>query len=93
MDSNIPEQETVKNIINQPNKEITELFSKIESINKELVNNSDDIRLNLEMANNLFDVQQYRKAIPHYKKVLKSNPENVEVRIDLAVSYYNLQDC
>ena len=91
LDSNVSEKKISNSISNKQNQETTEIFSKIESINSDLQNDPNNIRLNIEMGNNLFDVKQYRKAIPHYKIALESNPENVEVRIDLAVSYYNLQ--
>ena len=91
LNSNVTEKKISNSTANQPSQSATEVLSKIESINTDLLNNPDDIKLNLEMANNLFDIKEYRKSIPHYYKVLESNPENVEVRIDLAVSYYNLQ--
>ena len=90
LDSNAPEQKVVQNN-NQKNLEISEQFSKIESLNSKLSNDPDNVVLNIELGNNLFDAKQYQKAITHYRKVLQFNPENVEVRIDFAVSFYNLQ--
>lgn len=90
LDSNVPEQRVVQNNT-IPNQESSELFSKITALNNQLSKDPDNIGLNIELGNNLFDAKQYQKAIPHYRKALYLSPNNVEVRIDLAVSYYNLQ--
>ena len=90
LDSNAPEQKNTE-INNQSNQEISQQFSKIEALEKKVANDPENIDLNIELGNNLFDAKQYQKAIPHYRKGLEANLANIEVRIDLAVSYYNLQ--
>lgn len=87
LESNEPEQK----ILDNTSQQLPEISSKIELIENSLKNDPDNIGLNIEMGNNLFDVKQYEKAIFYYKKALNLSPKNVEVRIDLAVSYYNLQ--
>ena len=90
LDSNVPEQKITQNN-NKPNQEINQQLAKIETLEKKVTNDPENISLIIELGNNLFDVKQYQNAIPHYRKALEANSANVEVRIDLAVSYYNLQ--
>ncbi len=90
LDSNVPEQKIAESS-KQPSQEINQKFSKIETVEKKLAADPENVSLIIELGNNLFDVKQYKNAIPHYRKALEANSSNVEVRIDLAVSYYNLQ--
>ena len=91
LDSNAPEKKLTQQN-NQSTQESSELFSKINSLKSQINNAPDNVNLNIELGNNLFDVKKYKEAIPYYRKALQLSPENVEVRIDLAVSYYNIKE-
>jgi cytochrome c-type biogenesis protein CcmH/NrfG len=67
------------------------LLSAVESARESLRQNPDDVHLNTQMANSLFDTQKYHAAIPFYKRVLQQTPNNIEVCVDLGVSYFNIE--
>jgi len=90
LDSNTPEKQMAQQN-NQATQELSQSLSKINSLKSQISSAPDNINLNIELGNYLFDVKKYQEAIPYYRKALQLAPEKVEVRIDLAVSYYNLQ--
>ena len=58
---------------------------------EKLTANPNSVPLNIEVANFLFDNNQFDQAIPFYKKAVKGDPSNIAVQIDLAVCYFNLR--
>lgn len=93
LNSNEVSTNSVESTVNEQmeNEKLNEVFADIKEIKDELNEDPDNVQLNIQLANNLFDTKQFREAITHYKKALEFEPLNVEVHIDLAVSYFNLQ--
>jgi len=69
-----------------------QLMSEIKSLKEKISVNPDDVHLNIQLGNHLFDVKNFHDAIPYYKKSLEIDPNNVEARIDMAVSYFNIKN-
>lgn len=76
----------------QVNTEMAALQSKALQLEKMLVNRPDDVHLNIDMGNTLFDLRQYQEAVPYYRNALKIASDHTEVWIDLGVCYFNLRD-
>lgn len=66
--------------------------SMIEETANQLKQDPDNVQLNVQMGNMLFDSQKYEEAITYYNKALKLDPGNPDVIVDLGVCYFNLDD-
>lgn len=64
----------------------------IEETEKQLKQDPNNVQLNVQMGNLLFDSQKYEDAIPYYKKALEHEPHDPDVLVDLGVCYFNLED-
>ncbi len=69
-----------------------ELETQLRTVKSQLENNPDNVELNIEMGNLLFDLQRFSEAIPYYEKSLKLHPNNPDVMVDLGVSYFYLEN-
>jgi tetratricopeptide (TPR) repeat protein len=58
---------------------------------EQLAANPESVPLNIEIANLLFDHNQFDQAIPFYQRALQGDPANIAVQIDMAVCYFNLR--
>ncbi len=67
-----------------------ELEAHLKLIKEKLKETPNDVELNIQMGNLLFDTQRFKEAIPYYKKALMLKPNNPDVIVDLGVCYYNL---
>jgi tetratricopeptide (TPR) repeat protein len=67
------------------------LLTEVEITRKSLTFNPDDVQLNTQMGNSLFDMGKYHAAIPFYKKALQHAPDNIELWVDLGVSFFNIE--
>ncbi|MCK4778522.1 MAG: tetratricopeptide repeat protein, partial [Actinomycetia bacterium] len=50
----------------------------------------EDIEASIGAGNLYFDAQYYQSSIDMYKKVLQVNPQNTDVRTDMAIAYYQI---
>ncbi|MGH1363173.1 MAG: tetratricopeptide repeat protein [Calditrichia bacterium] len=66
--------------------------AEIQRVQQALENDPGNAELELQLGNMLFDSQRYREAIGYYTTVLAKNTNNADVRVDLGVSHFNLQD-
>jgi cytochrome c-type biogenesis protein CcmH/NrfG len=64
----------------------------IEEITKKLKQDPDNVQLNVQMGNMLFDSQKFKEAMPYYQKALQFEPNNPDVIVDLGVCYFNLDN-
>jgi len=55
-----------------------------------LKNNPNDFETIVKVGNLYYDVKQYREAITYYKRGLVIQPQNVNVRTDMATAYWYL---
>jgi len=61
---------------------------EIKSMEDALAKNPDNHQLALELANTLFDVEEYGKAIKYYQNYVKAHPDVPDVLVDLGVAYF-----
>jgi len=66
-------------------QEINQLESKVKE-------NPDDLESTLHLAHMQQDAGFSEKAIENYKKYLSKFPEDADVRVDMGICYYNLND-
>jgi cytochrome c-type biogenesis protein CcmH/NrfG len=66
--------------------------SMIEETANQLKQDPNNMQLNVQMGNMLFDSQKYEDAIPYYNKALELEPGNPDVIVDVGVCYFNLDD-
>lgn len=59
---------------------------------EQLKQNPNDVALNVQMGNLLFDSQKFAEAIPYYQKALEMAPHSPDVIVDLGVCYFNLDE-
>lgn len=64
----------------------------IEETKNQLKEDPNNLQLNVQMGNLLFDSQKFEEAIPYYQKALELEPHNPDVAVDLGVCYFNLED-
>ncbi len=64
----------------------------IEETANQLEQDPNNVQLNIQMGNLLFDSQKFEEAIPYYNNALKVEPNNPDVIVDLGVCYFNLED-
>lgn len=72
--------------------EMSALQNKALQLEKMLVDQPDNAHLNIDMGNTLFDLRQYKEAVPYYRNALAVAPDHAEVWIDLGVCYFNMRD-
>jgi len=66
--------------------------SVLEETKNQLKQDPNNVQLNVQMGNMLFDGQKYEDAIPYYNKALELEPGNPDVIVDLGVCYFNMDD-
>lgn len=59
-------------------------MNAIEAFKKSVAENPNDTLALLHLANTLYDVENFREAIPYYASYLKINGTNPDVRVDYA---------
>lgn len=64
----------------------------IEEVANQLKQDPDNVMLNVQMGNLMFDSQRFNEAIPYYDKAIRLEPNNPDVLVDLGVCYFNLED-
>lgn len=64
----------------------------LEETKNQLEQDPDNVQLNVQMGNLLFDSQEFEDAIPYYDKALELEPHNPDVIVDLGVCYFNLEE-
>lgn len=64
----------------------------IKETEEQLKQNPNNVTLNVQMGNLLFDSQKFKEAIPYYEKALELEAHNPDVIVDLGVCYFNLDD-
>ncbi|MFQ5584209.1 MAG: tetratricopeptide repeat protein [Calditrichia bacterium] len=64
----------------------------IEETAAALKKDPNNLALNVEMGNLLFDSQRFSEAIPYYEKAIEIHPHEADVIVDLGVCYYNLEN-
>jgi len=67
----------------------SQILLEIQSLEQAVTNNPNDKATLLRLANLLHDVNFHAKAIERYQQYLQLDPENVEARVDLGVTYFN----
>ncbi|NOY83303.1 MAG: tetratricopeptide repeat protein [Nitrospirae bacterium] len=75
-----------------PSKGAQPFMKKLESYNKRLQENPEDMEALVFLANANFDIQRFENAEALYLRVLKIDPNNLHIRTDLASVYRNLED-
>ncbi len=80
-----PQPSTVPKIALENLKEINELDAKVKA-------DPNNLELLLQLANLRNDSGFFQKAIESYQAYLKKRPKDVDARIDMGVSYYNLKN-
>jgi len=68
----------------------SEAQRKIQELNLAILNNPVDYDLNVQIANQYFDIKDYTRAIIHYRKAVQIQGNDANVLIDLGVSYFNI---
>ena len=66
------------------------MMQKVLDLRNALDADPDNYDLNVQMANNNFDIGRYDQALKYYKKAISLNNKNANVLIDMGVSYFNL---
>ncbi len=61
---------------------------EIKSMEDALAKNPDNHQLALDLANTLFDVEEYGEAIKYYQNYVKVHPDVPDVLVDLGVAYF-----
>ena len=64
----------------------------IEEVSNQLKQDPNNVTLNVQMGNLLFDSQKFSEAVPYYETALKFEPDNPDVIVDLGVCYFNLDE-
>jgi len=59
----------------------------IQALEKETIQNPDNLKAWIDLGNVFFDTSQFEKAIKAYEKYLALNPNNADVQTDLGVMY------
>jgi hypothetical protein len=67
----------------------SQVLSEIQSLENTVATNPNDKSTLLRLANLLHDVNFHGKAIERYQQYLRLDPNNVEARVDLGVTYFN----
>ncbi len=65
--------------------------AELAAVAEQLKSNPDDLTLNVQMGNMLFDSGKYEDAIPYYRKSLSIDPNNPDVIVDLGVCFFNME--
>ncbi len=66
------------------------IVQQIETLQKNIDANPNDATLILQLANRLQDAKFLPRAITMYERYLKLNPSDVDAKVDLGVSYFEL---
>ncbi len=61
---------------------------EIKSLEDAVAKNPDNHQLALQLANTLFDVEEFSKAIKYYRNYVEAHPNNPDVLVDLGVAYF-----
>jgi tetratricopeptide (TPR) repeat protein len=69
---------------------ITQLTTEIESLQKQVDANPDDLDATLRLANLLHDVRMLPRAIAMYEKYLTARPSDPDARVDMGICYFEL---
>ncbi len=67
-------------------------LNAIEQFKKAVAENPNDTLALLHLANTLYDVENFREAIPYYASYLKVNGTNPDVRVDYAYCLFRSGD-
>ena len=63
-------------------------FQTIQQLKDHLAHASEDIEARLQLANALFDSENFEAAVAHYRMVLEKRPEDPDVRTDLGTALH-----
>lgn len=66
-------------------------LERLESMRAYIENHPDDLKAQLQYANELHDAKLLDQAIAQYKNFLEKQPENPDARVDLGICYFELQ--
>jgi len=69
--------------------QMNQMMEGIQKIKRELDQNPNDYKLNVQMGNNYFDIGRFPQAIQHYKRALNQDGSDPNVLIDIGVAYFN----
>jgi tetratricopeptide (TPR) repeat protein len=77
-----------------PNNEVQSAvdLQHIEETANRLKQEPDNIGLNIEMGNLLFDSQRFSEAVPYYEKAIALDSKKADVIVDLGVCYFNIEN-
>jgi tetratricopeptide (TPR) repeat protein len=67
-------------------------MQEINDLENKVASNPEDMESTLHLAHLLQDSGFFEKAITNYRKFLEKNQENADVRVDMAICYYNIND-
>jgi tetratricopeptide (TPR) repeat protein len=67
-----------------------EASAVIKTLEEQAARNPKDPVLRLKLANYLYDLQQWQRAVEWYQRVLELEPKNVDARTDLGTAYFHL---
>jgi tetratricopeptide (TPR) repeat protein len=62
----------------------------IKTLEEQAAQNPSDPAPRLKLANYLYDLQQWQRAVDWYQKALELDPRNVDARTDLGTAYFHL---
>jgi tetratricopeptide (TPR) repeat protein len=66
-----------------------QMMESVQKTKAALDQDPENYELNVQMANNYFDIGRFESAIGHYKTAIKKNASDANVLIDLGVSFFN----
>jgi tetratricopeptide (TPR) repeat protein len=70
-----------------PPLDVSERWRELEA---HATSNPDDVQAALDLANFLYDVQNWQEAVTWYERALALQPQNADARTDMATCYFNL---
>lgn len=73
----------------QQSPQALQMMENVQKMKAALDQDPENYELNIQMANNYFDIGRFDQAITHYKTALKKNSSDPNVLIDLGVSFFN----
>lgn len=73
----------------QQSPQAMQMMESVQKTKAALDKDPDNYELNVEMANNYFDIGRFENAIEHYKTALNKKDDDPNVLIDLGVAFYN----
>jgi cytochrome c-type biogenesis protein CcmH/NrfG len=86
----VPQNQGISEPMNPTHPEVDPAV--IKETEDKLKQDPNNVPLNVQMGNMLFDGQKYEEAIPYYSKALELEPGNPDVIVDLGVCYFNLDE-